>query len=799
MRWKNYSIFISSTFADMHSERDYLRTHIFPAINQELKKYSISLRVIDLRCGVNTSDESNEKVEEKVMRVCFDEIDRSRPFFIGLLGNRYGWIPPACSEQHWLKRGIKERGSITSMEIEYGFLMQEEPIGCLFMERDASCLESMPEDLLKLYDDKYSTDLTTRSSNPKKLEDLKSSIKKHLAETGRTECYKTYCPTWNGTGFENLEDFGEKVKTAIINDIRNLFAFSQDDSAFALEQEIQDNYIRTKLSYTKPRENIVNALTQKIKEKQGLLAISGESGSGKSCIYAQLAYNFQQLPDEYIVLVHSTAAGRDCHEFHQMLQRWNYQLEDIFHKEHKETVSAKEAIVYFSNLIKQTPKGKKLLMFVDAIDGFNRNTVTEYLTFYPRSLSERWLMVCTSLPERLENVSQHHRSMEKYTLPALTEEEAKDIIEHFTKFNYTELYSENIKRLLGKNNNGESCYGSPLWLIIALSRIVNLDQNDFAEISQSSKDFNIGTTKHINNLIDGFHYQESELFRTYLQHLDRAYDNMPSDIFKLLSISYNGLNEGTMAELLEDKWSALNFATIRSFLCDFLAEQSGSKTWKIMHDKCRLELADHNIVEYSAELAEYYIQQLKKGEHVDDNICYYLIQIKNHSLINYHYRLTDDYFNMLYLHKERITQELIQICDIVDNNLLMQFLFEAFTQRRGNRKFIPKALIFWQLKSIVAAIVDNLNQHGKYESTVRIMEAFFQFIEEQEFNSDIKTVMYIIMEAKRDDAAYDILSEEEYRQLILDATKRAKVKGLLSLLIAPIARKYYKWKIYKLD
>jgi hypothetical protein len=79
------------------------------------------------------------------------------------------------------------------------------------------------------------------------------------------------------------------------------------------------------------------------------------------------------------------------------------------------------------------------------------------------------------------------------------------------------------------------------------------------------------------------------------------------------------------------------------------------------------------------------------------------------------------------------------------------------------------------------------------------MEAFFQFIEEQEFNSDIKTVMYIIMEAKRDDAAYDILSEEEYRQLILDATKRAKVKGLLSLLIAPIARKYYKWKIYKLD
>ena len=158
MKFRNYSVFISSTFADMHFERDYLQMHVFPLINKQLKQYSISLRVIDLRWGVNTLDKTDEALEEKVMRVCFDEIDRSRPFFIGLLGNRYGWIPPESSEYMWRRRGISNGGSITSMEIEYGFMCREQKHGCLFMERDAASLNNMDEKELELYDDRYSND-----------------------------------------------------------------------------------------------------------------------------------------------------------------------------------------------------------------------------------------------------------------------------------------------------------------------------------------------------------------------------------------------------------------------------------------------------------------------------------------------------------------------------------------------------------------------------------------------------------------------------------------------------------------
>ena len=129
MKWRNYSVFISSTFTDMHSERDYLQMYVFPEINKELKKYSISLRIIDLRWGVDTLGENPESIEEKVMRVCFDEIDRSRPFFIGLLGNRYGWEPSNSNNTFHQNKGISKAGSITSMEIEYGFFLKKNKNG----------------------------------------------------------------------------------------------------------------------------------------------------------------------------------------------------------------------------------------------------------------------------------------------------------------------------------------------------------------------------------------------------------------------------------------------------------------------------------------------------------------------------------------------------------------------------------------------------------------------------------------------------------------------------------------------
>src|SRR5207247_1394507 len=89
-QWKSRPIFISSTFRDMHAERDHLRHHVFPRLEEELLKRRHHLEWIDLRQGVQSGEAATEEQRELiVLKVCLDEIKRSRPFLIVLLGDRY--------------------------------------------------------------------------------------------------------------------------------------------------------------------------------------------------------------------------------------------------------------------------------------------------------------------------------------------------------------------------------------------------------------------------------------------------------------------------------------------------------------------------------------------------------------------------------------------------------------------------------------------------------------------------------------------------------------------------------------
>jgi hypothetical protein len=46
--WQTFSIFISSTFADMQSERDHLKNVVFPKVEAEFRKRQIRLETVDL-------------------------------------------------------------------------------------------------------------------------------------------------------------------------------------------------------------------------------------------------------------------------------------------------------------------------------------------------------------------------------------------------------------------------------------------------------------------------------------------------------------------------------------------------------------------------------------------------------------------------------------------------------------------------------------------------------------------------------------------------------------------------------
>jgi len=122
-------IYISTTYDDMHSERDVLAREVFPRLRERFGPRGIHVVGVDLRWGV-------EGERDEDLGIILDEIERSRPFFVGILGERYGRaasVPDGISpygipDASGLDRPIEAGNglSLTAMEILHGVLEHPE-------------------------------------------------------------------------------------------------------------------------------------------------------------------------------------------------------------------------------------------------------------------------------------------------------------------------------------------------------------------------------------------------------------------------------------------------------------------------------------------------------------------------------------------------------------------------------------------------------------------------------------------------------------------------------------------------
>lgn len=120
---QNIKVFISSTFRDLNQERDYLVQKVFPGIRDKLDGITVS--EVDLRWGI-TDEESREK---RIVDLCLQYLYESKPFFVGILGERYGSViapedvelSPLVEEAYPQVRDDLNQGlSVTEIEIMNG-------------------------------------------------------------------------------------------------------------------------------------------------------------------------------------------------------------------------------------------------------------------------------------------------------------------------------------------------------------------------------------------------------------------------------------------------------------------------------------------------------------------------------------------------------------------------------------------------------------------------------------------------------------------------------------------------------
>ena len=96
-RSRKIKVFISSTFMDMHNERDYLNTYIFPRIHEYCKERFIEFYPIDLRWGITEQELIFESLNFSLARA--QEENPSLAVMILLL--LLSLFPPSLWVPHW--------------------------------------------------------------------------------------------------------------------------------------------------------------------------------------------------------------------------------------------------------------------------------------------------------------------------------------------------------------------------------------------------------------------------------------------------------------------------------------------------------------------------------------------------------------------------------------------------------------------------------------------------------------------------------------------------------------------------
>jgi nephrocystin-3 len=295
-------IFISSTFRDMIEERDALMTHTWPELRRLCRQRHVELVEVDLRWGIAES----QSTRRETLHLCLHEIQTCRPFFVGLLGERYGWIPgddaftaDLQEEQPWL---ADLRGkSVTELEIFHGVLNNPDLARrASFYFRDPAYAQARGPDFLS------ESDAAARKQTA-----LKTAI--------RTTCTAKPIPLR-----ENYTDPSELAALVLADLSAAIEAeFPKESIPDSLTREAQDHeaFAEIRRRTYIGREEYVTALDCHASGDGGPLLLLGDSGSGKSALLANWLAHWRKHHSTDFVVQHHIGGTADSADHWRLMTR----------------------------------------------------------------------------------------------------------------------------------------------------------------------------------------------------------------------------------------------------------------------------------------------------------------------------------------------------------------------------------------------------------------------------------------------------------------------------------------------
>ena len=310
-------VFISSTFRDMVAERDVLMTHTWPSLRRLCQERHVELVEVDLRWGIAES----QSTRRETLKLCLDEIRACHPFFIGLLGERYGWVPgdeaftaDLREEQPWLA-GLRGK-SVTELEVLHGVLNNPDMAGrAFFYFRDPAYARDRGPDFLAESD-----------ADAGKLSALKALV--------RATCASTGMPLREG--YADPAQLAVLVHADLSAAIEAQFPKERVPNPLTREAEDHEAFAETRRRTYIGRAEYVDALDRHAAGDGGPLVLLGDSGSGKSALLANWLAHWRAAHPRDLIVQHYIGGTSDSADPWRLMvrvmaeiKRWSGDPEDL--------------------------------------------------------------------------------------------------------------------------------------------------------------------------------------------------------------------------------------------------------------------------------------------------------------------------------------------------------------------------------------------------------------------------------------------------------------------------------------
>ena len=496
--WTTAKVFISSTFRDMHSERDILSRVVFPLLKSKLNDRFINVQEVDLRWGIT----ENEASENKTLDICLKQVLECE-FFIGMLGERYGYVPDSYQvkrtpELNWVCN-YPLGASITELEIQCASFEKNDRRleKTFFYFRDKSFMEQVPETLKFHFE-------SEDSSAEQKLNNLKKRIVSNCFEV-----HNGYKCDWLGLDQQgralvtNLEEFAQRVFDNLLNAIKNEYPHenrSQLDE-YSHTTGLHESYISTCSQKFVGRQKLIKSCENLLKDQMKqfnfksnnphILLVEGDTGVGKTSFICKFVSILRELTVHVYPHIVGSCSGSEytiafLKRFSvEVLRNYNLKISQDIAKNSNDLKVLKKLFADILNEL-NTIVNDKFIIIIDGVDLMldSNGNLDESLSWLPEKIPANITIVLSArktsrIPEVLskrvltfskkENVENKFH-YDKFLIAELEILEKGEIIrEHLNAYNKRlneNGFNNQMKFLTGKKDAT-----NPLYLAIACEEL----------------------------------------------------------------------------------------------------------------------------------------------------------------------------------------------------------------------------------------------------------------------------------------------------------------------------------------